>query len=229
MRARSRRRAATVRVTCRRLRERGRDRRRRRRPGHPARRDREDLRALLHRPAGPGLRPEFRPRPVDLQADRRSAWRPDLGREPHRRARPADDEPQRAGRALRRAPAGGCDGRRRSTPPIHASAVLVGARAVLIRGPSGSGKSRLALALLHAAAQGLHAVRPAGRRRPRPCRSRARTAAGAPGRGAGRPDRGARARHPAGASRAASPWSGCWSISAQRTPNGCPSRQPNTG
>jgi serine kinase of HPr protein (carbohydrate metabolism regulator) len=38
---------------------------------------------------------------------------------------------------------------------IHASAVLVGARAVLIRGPAGSGKSRLALALLDAAAQGL--------------------------------------------------------------------------
>jgi serine kinase of HPr protein (carbohydrate metabolism regulator) len=33
---------------------------------------------------------------------------------------------------------------------IHASAVLVGARAVLIRGPSGSGKSRLALALIQA-------------------------------------------------------------------------------
>jgi serine kinase of HPr protein (carbohydrate metabolism regulator) len=33
-------------------------------------------------------------------------------------------------------------------PSIHASAVLVGASAVLIRGPSGSGKSRLALALL---------------------------------------------------------------------------------
>jgi HPr kinase/phosphorylase len=41
------------------------------------------------------------------------------------------------------------------TPSIHASAVLVGARAVLIQGPSGSGKSRLALALLQAAAQGL--------------------------------------------------------------------------
>jgi len=36
------------------------------------------------------------------------------------------------------------------TPTIHASAVLVGARAVLIQGPSGSGKSRLALALLTA-------------------------------------------------------------------------------
>jgi len=33
---------------------------------------------------------------------------------------------------------------------VHASAVLVGARAILIRGPSGSGKSRLALALIAA-------------------------------------------------------------------------------
>src|SRR4051812_12205522 len=40
-------------------------------------------------------------------------------------------------------------------PTIHASAVLVGARAVLIRGPAGAGKSRLALALLNAARQGL--------------------------------------------------------------------------
>jgi HPr kinase/phosphorylase len=37
---------------------------------------------------------------------------------------------------------------------IHASAVLVGARAVLIRGPSGSGKSRLALELIAAARSG---------------------------------------------------------------------------
>lgn len=40
------------------------------------------------------------------------------------------------------------------TPTIHASAVLVGARALLIQGPSGSGKSRLVLALLQAAEQG---------------------------------------------------------------------------
>jgi len=39
------------------------------------------------------------------------------------------------------------------SPSIHASAVLVGTHAVLIQGPSGSGKSRLALTLLHAAAQ----------------------------------------------------------------------------
>ncbi len=37
---------------------------------------------------------------------------------------------------------------------IHASAVLVGARAVLIRGPSGSGKSRLALELIETARSG---------------------------------------------------------------------------
>ena len=37
---------------------------------------------------------------------------------------------------------------------VHASAVLVGARAVLIRGPSGSGKSRLALDLIAAARTG---------------------------------------------------------------------------
>ena len=42
-----------------------------------------------------------------------------------------------------------------ASPSIHASAVLVGARAVLIRGPAGAGKSRLALALLSAARQGL--------------------------------------------------------------------------
>ena len=34
---------------------------------------------------------------------------------------------------------------------VHASAVLVGDRAVLIRGPSGSGKSALAYALIRAA------------------------------------------------------------------------------
>jgi HPr kinase/phosphorylase len=37
---------------------------------------------------------------------------------------------------------------------VHASAVLVGARAVLIRGPSGAGKSRLALALIEAVRTG---------------------------------------------------------------------------
>jgi HPr kinase/phosphorylase len=40
------------------------------------------------------------------------------------------------------------------SPTIHASAVLVGAHAVLIRGPAGSGKSHLALALIEAASGG---------------------------------------------------------------------------
>src|SRR5262249_62399639 len=38
---------------------------------------------------------------------------------------------------------------------IHASAVLAGSKAVLIQGPSGSGKSLLAWNLLNAASQGL--------------------------------------------------------------------------
>ncbi len=38
-------------------------------------------------------------------------------------------------------------------PTIHASAVLVGAKAALIRGPAGSGKSQLTWDLLQAAAQ----------------------------------------------------------------------------
>jgi HPr kinase/phosphorylase len=37
-----------------------------------------------------------------------------------------------------------------SPPTIHASAVLVGARAVLLRGPAGCGKSRVALSLIEA-------------------------------------------------------------------------------
>lgn len=46
---------------------------------------------------------------------------------------------------------------------VHASAVLVGARAVLIRGPSGAGKSRLAFELLDAARDGrLHFARLVG-------------------------------------------------------------------
>jgi serine kinase of HPr protein (carbohydrate metabolism regulator) len=41
------------------------------------------------------------------------------------------------------------------SPSIHASAVLTGARGVLIRGAAGAGKSRLALALIEAAQTGL--------------------------------------------------------------------------
>jgi HPr kinase/phosphorylase len=42
-----------------------------------------------------------------------------------------------------------------ATATEHASAVLIGSRAALIRGPAGSGKSRLAWALIDAAAAGL--------------------------------------------------------------------------
>ena len=42
-----------------------------------------------------------------------------------------------------------------NAPTAHASAVLAGARAVLIRGAAGSGKSRLALAIIDAAQTGL--------------------------------------------------------------------------
>jgi serine kinase of HPr protein (carbohydrate metabolism regulator) len=41
-----------------------------------------------------------------------------------------------------------------TSPTIHASAVLIGARAVLIRGPAGSGKSTLAFALIQAGETG---------------------------------------------------------------------------
>jgi HPr kinase/phosphorylase len=41
------------------------------------------------------------------------------------------------------------------TATVHASAVLAGPRAILIRGPAGAGKSRLALALIRAAECGL--------------------------------------------------------------------------
>jgi serine kinase of HPr protein (carbohydrate metabolism regulator) len=41
------------------------------------------------------------------------------------------------------------------SPTTHASAVLTGARAVLIRGPAGAGKSRLAYALIQAERTGL--------------------------------------------------------------------------
>jgi len=40
-------------------------------------------------------------------------------------------------------------------PTVHACAVLVGARALLIRGPAGSGKSQLAFKLITAAQSGL--------------------------------------------------------------------------
>jgi serine kinase of HPr protein (carbohydrate metabolism regulator) len=48
------------------------------------------------------------------------------------------------------------------SPTVHASAVLVGSRAVLIRGPSGSGKSQLARALLEIRGKGFAFARLVG-------------------------------------------------------------------
>ena len=64
----------------------------------------------------------------------------------------ADGDADGARRALRRALAG--DVMAQSATTVHASAVLVGARAVLIRGPSGAGKSRLALRTDRSGARG---------------------------------------------------------------------------
>jgi len=49
-----------------------------------------------------------------------------------------------------------------TAPTIHASVVLVGPRAVLIRGPAGSGKSRLALTLIQAGGHSLPFTRLVG-------------------------------------------------------------------
>jgi HPr kinase/phosphorylase len=48
------------------------------------------------------------------------------------------------------------------SPTVHASAVLVGARAVLIRGPSGSGKSQLARQLIEMRGNGVAFTRLVG-------------------------------------------------------------------
>ena len=117
-------------------------------PGVAAGCIREGVRAFLHRSPAPGLRAEFRSWTFHLQTNRRRAWRHYLGGKSDRRAgrgRRCD----RRRRALCCAPAGNVMA---DLATVHASAVLVGARAVLIRGPSASGKSRLALELLEAAA-----------------------------------------------------------------------------
>ncbi len=49
------------------------------------------------------------------------------------------------------------------TPTIHASAVLIGAKAALIRGPAGAGKSRLAFDLIEAAQHGPSGAQPFAR------------------------------------------------------------------
>ncbi len=143
---------------------------------------------------------------VHLAPDRRSAWRPHPRRKPHGRVdRPGRTESAR--RALRGAPAGDVTG----APPsearvrrdmnqlstIHASAVLVGARAVLIRGAAGAGKSRLAFALIEAGRCGaLPFARLVGDDRVH-IGSSPRPPAGAARRGARGPNRNTRPRHQA--------------------------------
>ncbi len=100
--------------------------------------------------------------------------------------------------------------------------MLVGARAVLIRGPAGAGKSRLALALLEAADTGLLPfARLVGDDRVHleACHGRllVRPAAALAGlievRGL---------RHPAACLSSRSRWSVSWSISPPTTPSDCP-------
>src|SRR5262249_46813789 len=133
--------------------ERGRDRGRGRRARRAGGSGREDLRALLHPSPAPGVRTELGSRPVDLPADHRGPRRPHLGGEPLFRRDRRGWRTRAARRTFHRAAAGNVMAA--AAASVHASAVLAGARAVLIRGPAGAGKSRLALALIAAAQTGL--------------------------------------------------------------------------
>src|ERR1700681_129941 len=78
-----------------------------------------------------------------------------MGGKPPRRRRRRRHAPHGARRPLHRAPAGDGMNAKKTNATVHASAVLAGARAILIRGPAGAGKSRLALGLIQAAQCGL--------------------------------------------------------------------------
>ena len=89
--------------------------------------------------------------PQHIEADRRGPWRHDQSGEPHN-GRGTHRGTARPRRTLCCALAR--DMMAAQDPTIHASAVLVGAKAALIRGPAGAGKSRLVWDLVTAAAQG---------------------------------------------------------------------------
>ena len=131
----------TVRITCRRAEERGRDRRRRRRPRHPAGSLGQDLRALLHRP--PATRASDRIPASACRSPSRSS-KPMAAASGSRTApasppSPANEPRVLGARFVVRLPANviGAHSAERAVRPIHASAVLIGAEGALIRGPAG--------------------------------------------------------------------------------------------
>ena len=66
------------------------------RPRYSSRQAGRDIQSFLHGPTeGHGLRQQFRPRPVDCEADHRHAPRQRRGREPRRRRRPVHRGPAR--------------------------------------------------------------------------------------------------------------------------------------
>ena len=137
------------------------------------------------------LRPEFRPRPVHLAADRRGASRPHLGREPHQAEHDAGRRAGGARRALHGAPAARHE---RATRPSMPARSLVGEQRRA--DPRRFGQRQVVALLLALITDGSRAQR-ARRRRPRR-RSRSQHGRLVAQRSAGarRPDRGARPGHP---------------------------------
>ena len=159
-----------------------RDRRRGRGPGHPGRQARGHLQALLFGSAADRQhgRQELRAGLEHLARDRQCLRRPHLGEQPHAAGRTA----RRPGTTIRpscgtgacRASPGpaspfGCRRpmprhpreRRRlpdATELVHGTCVALGRTAALLRGPSGSGKSDLALRFLFLARRGPAALEP---------------------------------------------------------------------
>jgi hypothetical protein len=103
-----------------------------------------------------------------------------------------------------------------TVPTIHASAVLVGHRGILIRGPSGSGKSRLALALLQSAGAGFARLVGDDRIHLEAVHGRLLDAAGDGAAG----DRNSRPWHPSHVPMSRWRWRISWSTSTQRTRRG---------
>ena len=114
------------------------------------------FRAVLYGPAfWRSLWPEFRARPVHQPSDHRGPWRHAECREHYR----SQGSGQLSRRAIYRYPPGRGLMEKQSGELLHATAVLVGDRGILISGPSGSGKSSIARALMdRASTRGLFAA-----------------------------------------------------------------------